>query len=127
MSDGQPLRGLKALVIEDEYFIADDLKRLLKGHGAAVVRLSGSVDDAMKQMCDETFHFGLIDINIRGEMTFLVADEFCRRQMPFAFLSGYDRNSIPPRFQAVPNWGKPYDGRRIVEGIRSLWMPSTEI
>ena len=121
MSDRLPLKGLRALVVEDEYFIASDLKRILTVHGAEPVRLSGSVDDAMVQIRSGSFEFALLDINIRGDMTFLVADEFQRKVVPFAFVSGYNREFIPPRFAGVPNWGKPYDEREIVVGIKALW------
>ncbi len=121
MADHLSLTGLRALVVEDEYFVAADLKRILKQQGAELVMLSGSVDDAMAKFKDDEFDFGLLNINIRGKMTFLVADEFRRRSVPFAFVSGYDKNKIPPRFEAVPNWGKPYDDRQIVDGIRKLW------
>ena len=121
MTDYLPLSGLRALVVEDEYFVAADIKRILKAQGAKVVMLSGSVDDAMDKLKDNGFEFGLLNINIRGEMTFLVADELHRRSVPFAFVSGYDKDKIPSRFEAIPNWGKPYDDRQIVDGIRKLW------
>lgn len=126
MVDQRCLRGLRALVIEDEYFIADDLKGILKRHGADLVRLSGSIEDAMDQGQSTAFDFALVDINIRGETTFMLADMFRRRNVPFAFVSGYDRSAIPRRFDDVPNWGKPYDDRQIVAGIQALWTRPIE-
>ena len=123
MSDRLPLEGLRALVVEDEYFVAADLKHILKRNGADPVRMSGSVEDALRQIRADGFEFALLDINIQGEMTFLVADMFRQQQVPFAFVSGYDRTSIPKRFDHVPNWGKPYSEREIVDGIKSLWSP----
>lgn len=121
MVDQQSLKGLRALVIEDEYFIADDLKGVLKRHGAHLVRLSGSIEHAMDQGESTVFDFALIDINIRGETTFALADMLRRRNVSFAFVSGYGRSVIPRRFDDVPNWGKPYDDRQIVAGIQALW------
>lgn len=121
MPGGLPLDGLRALVIEDDYFIASDLRSILKVQGADVVRLSGTITDALAEIRHDGFEFALLDINMRGEFAFLVADEFCRLDIPFAFVSGYDRTHIPPRFSAIPNWGKPYDDRQIVDGIRRLW------
>lgn len=120
MPDQPPLEGLRTLVLEDEYFVAADLKRILQEVGAHPVVLSGSIDDALANLRAASFDFALLDINIRGEMAFLVADESRRRKVPFAFVSGYRGSAIPPRFAGVPNWGKPYDDRQIVVGIQAL-------
>ena len=127
MSDRLPLKGLRALIVEDEYFIAADLKHILKRHGADPVRMSGSIEDAARQVQADGFEFALLDINIQGEMTFLVADMFRQKGVPFAFVSGYDNGVIPKRFGEVPNWRKPYDEMTIVDGIQSLWNPSMRV
>lgn len=116
------LTGLHALVVEDEYFVADDLKQILKQHGAELVQLSGDVADAFVQLRDGKFEFVLLNLNMHGEMAVSFADELLRRHLPFAFVSGYDRSKIPQRFAAVLNWGKPYDDRHIVADIQRLWM-----
>lgn len=121
MSDQKPLRNLRALVMEDEYFVADDLRQVLLRRGADVVQLCGSVQEAIAHIGTEYFNFALLDINMRGEMNFRVADECLQRRVPFAFVSGYDKTFIPPRFHDVPNWGKPYDERQIVAYIEVCW------
>ena len=126
MPEQQCLKGLRALIIEDEYFVADDLRKILKKQGADLVKLSGTVEDAIRNIREDGFEFALVDINIRGEMTFALADEFRRRNVPFAFVSGYERRFNPRRFEDVPNWGKPYDHRQIVTGIQSLWTRPME-
>ncbi len=123
MSDRLPLEGLRALIVEDEYFIAANLKRILKINGADSVRMSGSIEDAIVHFRSEDFEFALIDINIQGEMTFLIADLFRQKEVPFAFVSGFGRASIPHRFDKVPNWGKLYNDQEIVTGIKALWNP----
>lgn len=125
MSDQRPLQGLRTLVLEDEYFVADDLKQILRRQGADIVKLSGSVEDALASLRAESFDFALVDINIHGEMTFEVADALLERGLPFAFVTGYNRVVIPLRFEDVPNWGKPYDDRQIVDGIRGLQVART--
>ena len=123
MSDRLPLEGLRVLIVEDEYFIAVDLKQMLKQNVARPVKMSGSIEDAMLQIKADGFEFALLDINIRGDMNFVVADMFRRKEVPFAFVSGFDRTSIPARFAKIPNWGKPYNEREIIDGIKSLWNP----
>ena len=126
MPDQRCLKGLRALIFEDEYFVDDDLKRILKQQGADLVKLSGTVEDAIRTIREGDFDVALVDINIRGEMTFALADEVRRRNVSFAFVSGYERSLIPRRFDDVPNWGKPYDHREVVSGIQSLWTRPIE-
>ena len=123
MVSDRSLAGLRALVVEDEYFIADDLKRILRSRGADLVILSGSVDDAFRRIGDGGFEVALLDLNVRGEMTFPVADELVRRSIPFAFVSGYAKSAAPARFARVPLWGKPYDEQRLVDELCRFWIP----
>ena len=88
--------------------------------------MSGSIEDAMGKLRDGGFEFALVDINMHGETTFTLADQFRRWNVPFAFVSGYERSTIPRRFDDVPNWGKPYDDREIIAGIQVLWTRPIE-
>ncbi len=48
MADSRRLDGLRVLVVEDEYFVAADLKRIIREQGAERVTLSGSIKDALE-------------------------------------------------------------------------------
>lgn len=120
MDQQRKLEGLSILVVEDEYFIADELKQLLKAHGAKTVRISGQLADAAAQIQKEGFEIALLDINIRGDRVYLLADELKRQQISFAFVTGYDRKEVPARFADVPLWGKPFNNDQLMENIYRL-------
>ena len=120
MQNDRPLERLSVLVVEDEYFLADELKQLLKQRGAQVVRLSGNIDDAFEQVKAGGFNLALVDINIHGDNAYSVADELQRQRIPFAFVSGYDRTDIPTRFAKVPLWNKPFDMKRVAGDVGKL-------
>jgi len=126
MADDQRLAGLRALVIEDEYFVADDLKHILKRHGADHFKLSGSIEDAIRRVRENGFELALLDINIHGEMAFRLADEFKRRQVSFGFVSGYERSAIPDRFASTPLLTKPYSAAELVSYVQRLRAGSSK-
>jgi CheY-like chemotaxis protein len=121
MQSDQPLTGLRVLVVEDEYFLADDIEQILKAHGAEIVMLSGTVADAISRIKADGFEVALLDINLRGEMAYSAADELKQREVPFGFITGYDKQAIPERFSTIPYWSKPYDGRQLVNDVQRIW------
>lgn len=103
------LQGRRVLVLEDEYFLADDLADALRCAGAQVVGPTGAAGEAMQLIETETPDLAVLDINLQGELNFAVADELLRRGLPFVFTTGYDQGSIPPRHGHRQLWQKPFD------------------
>jgi CheY-like chemotaxis protein len=101
-------RGRKILVVEDEYLLATELSRFFESRGAVVVGPVGTVATAL-QLIDRTDQIDLatVDINLRNQMAFAVADRLQERGIRFAFATGYDDDAIPPRYRSVPLWEKP--------------------
>src|SRR5215510_2336489 len=83
------LSGCRVLIVEDEHLLAMDLEETLKTHGAYhwTIRL----DAAYRRAERDHFDVGIIDINLRDEAAYPVADELMRQQIPFCFCTGYDR------------------------------------
>lgn len=59
----------------------------------------------------------LLDINLRGEISYDVADALTSRHIPFAFTTGYDGSEIPSRFASVPCHQKPFDAQHVVADL----------
>ncbi|WP_407175149.1 response regulator [Bradyrhizobium sp. STM 3562] len=105
-----PLTGRRVLVIEDEYFIADDITRELASLGAEVIGPIGEIEEAQRVLRAGTVIDGaLLDINIRSSMVFPLARELKTRNVPFLFTTGYDKATLSPEFQDVPVFEKPLD------------------
>ncbi|OAF11697.1 response regulator [Bradyrhizobium neotropicale] len=112
------LTGRRILVVEDEYFLADDIGRTLRAFGAEVAGPVGHIEDAIGILNDGgILDAAVLDVNIRSEMIFPVARELRTREVPFVFTSGYDRITIGTEFEDVPLWEKPID---IVAMARNL-------
>ena len=101
------LAGLRLLVVEDEYYLADEARSVLCDEGAEVLGPVGTVAEASALIGTGTsIQAVLLDVNLRGEMAFHVGDALQERGIPFAFVTGYDRVALPERFAAVPRLGK---------------------
>ncbi len=116
-----PLDGRHILVVEDEYFIAADITDSLRAAGAKVLGPVPSVDDAANMIQSETgIDAAVLDINLRGDMVFPIADALLERGIPFAFATGYDEWMVPPRFSDAPRLQKPLKGDHIAAVLGSL-------
>ena len=105
-----PLSGCRILVIEDEYFLADDIVWTLGALGARIVGPFGDLGEAPDVVQREVgIDAAIVDINLRSEMVFPLARVLRERKVPFVFTTGYDRSSIEAEFQDISLWGKPLD------------------
>src|SRR5215831_2568129 len=78
-----PLAGYRVLVIEDEYFLADDIARALEALGAVIAGPVGVVADALDLLRGgETLHGAVVDINLWSEMSFAVVRLLRARGLP---------------------------------------------
>ena len=122
MSDrDSKLDGCRVLVLEDEYFLANDLEEALKSHGASIVGPFSDVDAAYRRAARDHFDVAVIDIILHNETAYPIADELIRQRIPFLFYTGYDAELIPERFAGVEVWQKPLDPSELVEHIGQLF------
>jgi DNA-binding response OmpR family regulator len=114
------LEGCRVLVVEDEYFLADDLKKGLEARGAKVVGPIADLGAAQDRVSHDDFDVALIDLKLSDEFAWSLADELMREEIPFAFVTGYGADRIPTRFRSIRRWEKPCDVARLAEDIRLL-------
>lgn len=108
MSD-LPLNGLSVLAVEDEYLIAEELRRGLEDAGATVLGPVPSVARALALVDAEggTIDGAVLDVNLGSEKVFPVADALTRRKIPFLFVTGYGESAVPERYRHVVRCEKP--------------------
>jgi CheY-like chemotaxis protein len=76
--------------------MAEYLADFLSAHGAKVVGPAGRLGPALTLARQAELDGALLDVNLAGEQSFPVAAELIRRDIPFIFLTGYDKNVFPP-------------------------------
>ena len=112
------LAGYRVLVVEDDYFVAQELCSTLRENGAIVLGPARSVsvgrDLVRKQLPDCV----LLDINLNGEYAFDFAGELQARGVRTLFTTGYDASFIPPHLRHTTCLQKPLDTYVLVRNIR---------
>jgi CheY-like chemotaxis protein len=101
---------MSILVVDDEAMIAMFLEDMLVDLGCRVVGPAGAVAAAMA-LIDTDGHIldgALLDVNLRGELVYPVADALARRDVPFVFVTGYPEHGIDTRYSGVTHLGKPF-------------------
>ncbi|WP_349629228.1 hypothetical protein [Bradyrhizobium sp. USDA 3458] len=133
MSEFAPLRerplltGRRVLIVEDEYFLADDMRSALRALGADIAGPAGDIDDALRILQDGGVIDGaVLDVNIRKQMIYPVARELQARGVPMVFTSGYDKIVLSSEFADVPLWEKPFDHRAMAHGLAGMILRGNE-
>ncbi|MFC1458468.1 response regulator [Microvirga arabica] len=111
------LTGCRVLVVEDEYYVADDLRRALEKCGAEVIGPIPTLDRALPIAESEDLTCAVLDINLRGESGLRVAETLQQRNVPFVYSTGYSRTSIPEALKGAAHLEKPF---RIEELLRAV-------
>ena len=112
------LTGLNILVVEDDYLVASELASMLRDYGAQVI---GPVPDsarARRAVLDDSPDCVLLDVNLKGQLTFDLAKEVREQGVPLIFTTGYDTSFIPDALRAVPCLQKPIEVHDLVERVR---------
>jgi CheY-like chemotaxis protein len=118
------LAGRRVLVVEDEYFVADDIARALRQLGAEVIGPFASRDEALGSLFAEPhIDFAVLDINLRGEPIYPLADALREHGVPFVFATGYAESSLPVAYRDVPRWEKPFDPKALADALPGLTYP----
>ncbi|WP_027575118.1 response regulator [Bradyrhizobium sp. WSM1743] len=119
--------GRRILVVEDEYFLADDISKALRKLGAAIAGPVGDLESALKLLHEGgTLDAAVLDVNIRSEMIYPIARELKARNVPFVFTTGYDRISIAAEFRDVPLLEKPIDLASMTQELAALMANSRD-
>ena len=112
------LTGRRVLVLEDEWFVADEIAGALDRHHAEVVGPTPDVDTARQLAERERPDCAVLDIHRRGETVFAFADELAARGVAFVFADGGAApTAIPPRFADAPRFDKPLKIDELLEAV----------
>lgn len=103
------LKGLRVLVVEDEFLVALEVESALEDFGCSVVgpfaKLAKALDAARSTPVDGA----VLDINLNGEMVYPLAEFLAAKKVPFVFITGYTAADLPERFRPCRRLAKPLD------------------
>lgn len=110
----------RVLVVEDESLIAMLVEDGLETLGYEVVGPVGTVDAALRLVEQTPFDLALLDINLGGKQSFPIAEALEARGIPYVFLTGYDRSSLPLAFQHRFGLQKPFRMSALQQALEKL-------
>lgn len=119
MTDRQ-LCDLNIVILEDDYYQAQDCRMILEEAGARVVSISATLPDLDRLLAQGRVDLMLIDINLGHGLSFDFARSLKARSIRFAFLTGYDAEMLPDDLAGSPYLSKPADAARIVAALADL-------
>jgi CheY-like chemotaxis protein len=96
------------LVLEDEFLIALDIAGVIEDGGFVVVGPFSGTAEALQALQQQRVDGALLDANLGGQPVGQFADTLAAMRVPFAFVSGYGRERLPPQHQSAPLVRKPF-------------------
>ena len=111
------LAGLAVLVVEDDYYLADDTQRALAAAGAQVAGPYARVADSLSRLAEGRIDCGVLDVNLGEGPSFVTARMLKKQRVPFVFLTGYGREVLPEGFGDVELLEKPVEIRELLDAV----------
>ncbi len=127
MSIGQhapSLAGLRVLIVEDELLLALDYEEMLQREGCRVLGPVGRKALALALLERERPDAAILDLNLAGERSTVVAEALEERKVPFVIVSGYGERTLhEPVLRRAPRLDKPVKAQELVRIIAALARP----
>jgi two-component SAPR family response regulator len=113
----------RIMVVEDEFLIAIRIEALLARAGIEVVGPVGTVEEGLSLAGETPLDGAVLDVNLRGQRVDPVASVLIARNVPFLFVSGYERDVLPPAFREAVMISKPFRDGDLLKALSQL-VPS---
>lgn len=114
------LRGKRVLIVEDEPLIAMEIESGLERVGCEVLGPAGTIELAKRLLAGGRVDAALLDANLNGRPVDELAAALVRNNIPFAFATGYGRDSLPAAFRDAVLLAKPFSADRLIAVVQDL-------
>jgi two-component sensor histidine kinase/two-component SAPR family response regulator len=116
------IRARRILILEDEPLVAMMMAELIEDLRGTVVGPFASVREAAQGL-GAKLDAALLDVNVGSELAYPIAEELKRQGIPVIFVTGYQANSIDPRFAHAPVLTKPIEQSELAGALARV-LPS---
>jgi DNA-binding response OmpR family regulator len=98
----------RILVLDDEPLISALIGDWLNELHCEMIGPAVSVQSALDLIDATSLDGAIIDVSLRGEESYAVAEALRKRGVPFAFTTGYNRSGVAVRFADALILPKPF-------------------
>ena len=116
----------RILLVEDEALVAMMMQGILEQLDCAVIGPCATCFEALSLLKENKIDAAILDVNLGGETVYPVADALTRQGVPFAFATGYGRETIESRFAQVTTLEKPVGYDELRATLRNLCVAALE-
>jgi len=118
----------RVLIVEDEYFIADDVAREFSAAGAHIVAFAPSVERARAIIARPTdIDVAILDVRLQDGEVFMLADELLAKGICLVFFTATESSQMPARFADIPVVLKPAGAEQVyLEACRACGAAFSE-
>lgn len=102
-----------AMIIEDT----------LSDLGCVVVGPMHNLEQGLAAAASERIDGAFLDVNLRGQLVYPVAEALAARGVPFAFVTGYGETGIDERYRGAPILTKPFLPETIERLVTAHMLP----
>jgi DNA-binding NarL/FixJ family response regulator len=114
------LAGTRVLVVEDEFYLAIELKEAVERAGGEVLGPCPPKKAVAWELSRGIPDCAIVDINLGAGPSFETAETLQGHGIPFLFLTGYDAPSIPTRLAHIERFEKPAETNRVLAAVGRL-------
>lgn len=113
----KPLHNRHILVIEDDYYQAEDVRDYITLAGGAIVSCWGVLPNLDELLKRQRIDVALLDINLGDKQSFDLARDLSSRHIPFVFLTGYDSDILPKDLCEARLISKPAVEAQVIDAL----------
>lgn len=114
------LSGLRVLLVEDEVLVAMYVEDLLEAAGCQIVGSVPRLDQALDAVAETALDLAILDVNLKGEQVWPVADVLLARGVPHIFLTGYTAATVPGEHAGTRRLTKPIRAADLLETLHAV-------
>ncbi|NUB10080.1 response regulator [Azospirillum sp. Vi22] len=115
------LKGLRVLVVEDRGLIAGKITRALETAECVPVGPASTLKAGFDLLTSEGDGFGaaVLDIDLRGELVYPLAEALRARCVPMIFVTGFAASAIPEPWTTVHHISKPFRDTKLLACLKA--------
>jgi CheY-like chemotaxis protein len=117
------LSGRSVLVVEDEMLIVMMIEDMLTDLGCEAITTAATVDQALRHIEAKAFDVAMLDMNLGGDSSEIVADALASHRVPFFYSTGNTGSDMKQGHRDRPVLRKPFK-REALEELLAAAIPT---